>query len=153
MQGGNSLKKHQYYPNNFLSFVANVSAAHCTWKLPSTIIRIALGKSFSDYSRQQEFTQIMNVTRILQHPLYQDAVGNYGSDICLLLLEEPAVFNQLIRPVCIDWNRNDVTQHLKENSVGVVSSHLRNVVTTNDGDRFCRSLVWALQKMILSASN
>lgn len=48
-------------------------------------------------------------------------MGNYGSDLAVMILSEPVEFNVYIRPVCIDWNLHDITDHLAQNSLGTVS--------------------------------
>lgn len=87
-------------------------------------MKIALGKFYSDLSKKQDFTQIINVKNVIIHPLYQDQSGNYGSDIAVLELEHNAELSQFVAPICLDWTRHDMDKHLTEGSIGLVRSHI-----------------------------
>lgn len=99
---------------------AVLTAAHCTWNIDSTQMRVALGKYFSDFAKRQDYTQIFDIEKIIMHPLYQDVTGNFGSDIAILLLNTTVQFSAMISPVCLDWELDDITAHLKEKKLGLV---------------------------------
>lgn len=46
--------------------------------------------------------------------------GNYASDIALLEISGVVQFSEFRMPVCVDWELDDITTHLAENSLGVV---------------------------------
>lgn len=83
-------------------------------------LRIFLGKYFNDYAKRQDYTQIINVSRIIIQPLYQDVAGNFGSDLAILILEEPAKLSEFVRPVCVDWHQKYIKAHLEQDNLGLV---------------------------------
>ncbi|XP_064215667.1 modular serine protease-like [Tribolium castaneum] len=97
-----------------------LTAAHCVWKVSKQILQIGFGKQYSEYYKNEPYAQIRNISKILIQPAYQDLLGNYGSDIAILVLSVPVQFSPFIRSVCIDWNLNDITEHLVENRQGLI---------------------------------
>lgn len=97
-----------------------VSAAHCTWEIDSKMLQVALGKRYSDFYKEEDSVQYRNISQIIRQPLYQDLLGNYGSDIAILVLEESIEFTSVVRPACIDWNLEDITEHIIDNNIGFV---------------------------------
>ncbi|RZB39248.1 Trypsin, Ldl recept a, and/or Sushi domain containing protein, partial [Asbolus verrucosus] len=106
-----------------------LTAAHCTWEMKKELLQVALGKHYSDYHKLEDYVQIRNISKIIRQPLYQDLVGNYGSDIAILVLSNPAEFSPVIRPACIDWELDDITDHLTKNNLGLIAGM---GVTEND---------------------
>ncbi|KAF5300807.1 hypothetical protein FQR65_LT09110 [Abscondita terminalis] len=94
-------------------------AAHCVWSVAAQTLKVALGKYYRTFENLEEYTQIFDVDKTIQQPLYQDLLGNYGSDIAILILNESVIFSEFVSPVCIDWTL-DNAQHLEENSLGMV---------------------------------
>jgi len=45
--------------------------------------------------------QRITVAQAIPHPVYQGGSNNYLSDIAILRLSEPALFNDFVRPACI----------------------------------------------------
>lgn len=82
---------------------------------------MALGKYYTDFARQHIFTQIIDVEAIIAHPSYEDFVGNYASDLAIVILQYTVMLNQFIHPVSVDWNLAYISQHLSENSLGLVN--------------------------------
>lgn len=78
-------------------------AAHCVWNIPKEYIKATAGKTYSDFYKQEKGSQVLDVAEVIVHPLYQDALGNYGSDIALLKVQEWFLFSEFVNPVCIDW--------------------------------------------------
>lgn len=58
--------------------------------------------------------------RVVVHPLYLDGHGNYGSDIALIEIDGSVRLSEYMLPVCVDWNLDDITSHLSDQSVGLV---------------------------------
>ncbi|XP_068910164.1 modular serine protease-like isoform X2 [Tenebrio molitor] len=98
-----------------------LTAAHCTWNSYEEILRIGLGKHYSDYYKEEDYAQIVNISKIIRQPAYQDLAGNYGSDIAILVLTGSVDFSPVIRPTCIDWNLDDITEHLSHNKLGLIA--------------------------------
>jgi hypothetical protein len=42
----------------------SVTAAHCTWKVKEGTLRVALGKFYRDFEKNQELTQVKEVCTI-----------------------------------------------------------------------------------------
>ncbi|KAF5289823.1 hypothetical protein FQA39_LY14978 [Lamprigera yunnana] len=97
-----------------------LTAAHCTWTVTPQTFKVTLGKYFKEFTTIEDFTQILDISQIITQPLYQDLVGNYGSDIAIIVLNEPVTFSEFVRPVCIDWTLQDLKQHLSNNTLGLV---------------------------------
>lgn len=98
-------------------------AAHCTWQLSPTELKVALGKYKTDFNATEPWAQIMDVKEIIMQPLYQDIFGNYGSDIAIIVFEKDVKLSQFVQPVCLDWKFEHVGGHLKQDNLGVVSTH------------------------------
>ncbi|XP_063708760.1 suppressor of tumorigenicity 14 protein homolog [Culicoides brevitarsis] len=117
-----------------------VTAAHCTYKLSADVIKLYLGKTkktFDVTSEEPEAT-VYQVKRVIEHPLYLDQNGNYASDIALLEITEEVQFSENRLPVCIDWELDDITEHLSENNLGVVMG-----MGVTENDTFSESLRFA----------
>lgn len=98
-----------------------VTAAHCVWSAKPSDIKLAFRSTKSILNDTiDEYALYFNVKQIIVHPLYLDKFGNYGSDIALLEVNETIEFSDHILPVCIDWNLDDITSHLSDQSLGFV---------------------------------
>ncbi len=64
---------------------------------------------------------VYHAERIFIHPLYQDKIGNYGSDIAIVQLIETIEFNDYIHPICIDWKLEKIVGHLKNGTIGLLT--------------------------------
>lgn len=108
-----------------------LTVSHCFNGVSEANVRFALGRIYSNYSIQpdEENAKMYDVTKITRHPLYMDKIGNYGSDIALVELNETVTLNDFIHPVCIDWDLDDITSHLKQDQLGLV---MGMGVTEND---------------------
>lgn len=104
-----------------ISEVVLITAAHCTWNVKPSNIRIALGSSRIQFNdSDSSFIRRYAVNQVVMHPLYLDRHGNYGSDIALIEIVGFVRFSELLSPVCVDWNLDDITSHLSDQSVGLV---------------------------------
>lgn len=103
-----------------MSFI--ILAAHCTWTMTPDTMKAALGKYYVNFNITQGFTQIIDVQNIIIQPLYQDVLGNYGSDIAIIILSKTVNFSPYVSPVCVDWELHDITEHLSNNSIGMVKN-------------------------------
>lgn len=103
-----------------ISEAAVITAAHCIWGIQSSQLTIGLGNTktiFDDTSDQ--FVRYYKAQRIIPHPLYLDKYGSYGSDIALIEIMGNVEFTEYLRPICIDWNLDDITSHLSDQSLGI----------------------------------
>ena len=99
-------------------------AAHCAWNIKEEMLQIGLNKYYSDYYQEEDYAQFKNISKIIVQSAYQDAVGNYGSDIAILVLSSSVEFSTFIRPACLDWNLNDLSEQLSSNKLGLVHLYL-----------------------------
>lgn len=83
-------------------------------------MKVALGKYLADFNATDDFTQINDVQEIIIQPLYQDILGNFGSDIAVLILNKTVQFSPYVQPVCVDWKLHDLTEHLSGTTLGIV---------------------------------
>lgn len=91
------------------------------WSLDPIDIKLAFRSTKSILNDTiDEYALYLNVNRAIVHPLYLDKFGNYGSDIALLELNGTVEFSEHILPVCIDWELDDITSHLSDQSLGFV---------------------------------
>ncbi|CAG2060472.1 unnamed protein product [Timema podura] len=111
------------------------TAGHCVWKVSPGTLRVALGKYYRDFNKQQDFTQIRDVKEIVIQPAYQDLGGNYGSDIAVLLMASPIEFSPVVRPLCIDWELDHMSTDLADGNFGTVAGW-----GVNENDTFSESL-------------
>lgn len=103
-----------------VSELAVLSAAHCFTSVEESDVKVVIGKRYSNFTALEESAQFFDVARILRHPLYLDKVGNYGSDIALVALNQTLELSDDIHPVCIDWDLDDITSHLTRNQMGII---------------------------------
>lgn len=95
-------------------------AGHCVWNQVHTKFKIALGKYYSDFNKIEKNAQVREVKEIVTQPLYQDKNGNYGSDLSILVLNEPIHLSPSIHPACIDLNLKNINYQLQEGNLGLV---------------------------------
>lgn len=117
-----------------------ITAAHCVWTVRAGDMRLVIGATSSHYFEEEEeveaadnatamgdaartedlYERTLSVRQIRMHPLYQDRYGNYGSDVALLELTDAVQLGADALPVCIDWQLDDISEHLQHASLGVV---------------------------------
>lgn len=103
-----------------ISEAAVITAAHCVWNLQAHQLIIGLGNTRVHYNHSDDrFIEYYKARNIIKHPLYLDKFGNYGSDIALIEIADTVELTENIRPICIDWNLDDITSHLSHQSLGV----------------------------------
>lgn len=95
-----------------------LTVAHCVWKLKADDLRIGMGNLQSEYGHHDDlFTRYFEVREIFVHEIYLDQFANYGSDIALLELSKPVEIDEVIAPVCMDFNFDD---NVKDEELGMV---------------------------------
>lgn len=106
-----------------ISELVVLSAAHCFVNVNEKSVKIAVGKRSSNFttSSDEPLAQFFDVEQIIRHPLYLDRLGNFGSDIALVELNQTVSLSDEVHPACIDWNLDDLTWHLSNKSMGVVA--------------------------------
>lgn len=98
-----------------------ITAAHCVWNVKAENLKISLGNTKVQYNESDDLpVRRFAAKQIIAHPLYLDKFGNYGSDIALIEINGMVEFSDYILPICIDWNLDDITSHLSDQSLGVV---------------------------------
>lgn len=113
-----------------------LSAAHCVFATNESDVKVVIGKRYSSFkiSSDEAFAQAFEVARIVRHPLYLDKIGNYGSDIALVELNQSVALSDDVHPVCIDWELDDITSHLTRNRVGIIAGMGINENDTNSDE-------------------
>ncbi|CAG9764269.1 unnamed protein product [Ceutorhynchus assimilis] len=90
-----------------------LTAGHCVWKMPENLIKAISGKSFSDFYKNELNSQMSDVESTFIYPLYQDSLGNYGSDIAIVKLKSGFSFNEFILPICMNWTLRNFIRELE----------------------------------------
>lgn len=101
---------------------AVLTAGHCVWKTNPETIRVVFSGFSSNYTmnEQNTETQILKVSDIKIQQMYRDHEGNYGSDLAILILDEPVIITTNVKPVCLDWRAgSDVS--LRSEEMGLVT--------------------------------
>ncbi|KAF7286218.1 hypothetical protein GWI33_006906 [Rhynchophorus ferrugineus] len=98
-----------------------LTAAHCVWEIPKHKIRVGAGKYSSDFYAIEKESQFRTVTEIFTHPLYQDILGNYGSDLSLLIVNRAFRLSNTVLPICINWSLRNILNNWNDNMKGMVA--------------------------------
>lgn len=78
------------------------TAARCLWNVTLSNLRVSLANSMAAYNHADDFTaRQYRVEAVALHPSYYDRLGNFGSDIGLIELDEPVELGKSVAPVCI----------------------------------------------------
>ncbi|GBP18474.1 Coagulation factor IX [Eumeta japonica] len=104
-----------------------VTAAHCFWKdseglLPSSQFAVAAGKIYQKWNdfRDQYRTQTSDVDRIVTPETFRGEQTKFQDDIALMYLTKPFVFNDFVRPVCVDFEFDFENTHLTHGNLGTI---------------------------------
>lgn len=130
-----------------------LSAAHCFVGNTEDDVKIAFGKLHGNITKapDESLAVVFEVAKIIQHPLYLDKIGNYGSDIAVVVLKESVKLSDEIHPACIDWDLNDITTNLANNSIGtIVGLGISENDTNSDALRMANLPVLANENCIKS---
>ncbi|XP_022160339.1 uncharacterized protein LOC111026551 isoform X2 [Myzus persicae] len=69
------------------------------------LYRIAVGKYTKDIKViDSEFTKIINVEMIYLNEHHTPLTLSYAEHIAIIILQNRVYFNDVVAPVCIDWN-------------------------------------------------
>lgn len=98
-----------------------MTAAHCVWKFNVEDLRIVFGNIMTEYEDGSDlFVRHYTVARVIVHETYLDQFANFGSDIALIEMSKPVEIDEINSPVCINWNLDDITSHIKGEEMGTV---------------------------------
>lgn len=93
------------------------------WKSDRRTIKVVLAAISRNFTDQTDNTQVLAVDRIEMPAAYQDHVGNYGSDLAILVLKTPTMITSAVTPICLDWSYSlDVLQ--RSGQIGFVAGTL-----------------------------
>ncbi|XP_030747479.1 chymotrypsin-C-like isoform X2 [Sitophilus oryzae] len=117
----NGSKKWNYFcGSTIISTNIVVTAAHCVWEIPKNHIQVIAGKYKSDYYINEEGTQIKVILHIFIHPLYQDVIGNYATDLAVLVLVDHFQLSNTVIPICLNWSLRNIVSNLTQDLEGMV---------------------------------
>ncbi|KAH8418093.1 hypothetical protein KR222_011605 [Zaprionus bogoriensis] len=78
-----------------------ITAAHCVYKIKEDRVVVALGRYDLD-NYNEDGAEVRNVIRITTHPEYSSRLQQQpDADIALITVDQPVIFNDLIRPICL----------------------------------------------------
>ncbi|XP_048480547.1 transmembrane protease serine 9 isoform X3 [Plutella xylostella] len=104
-----------------------ISAAHCFWDdtlklLDAAIFAVAAGKIYSPWNEtHDDGARHTNVTNIVVPDKFYGAETNYDYDLALVFVEKPFVYQNNIRPVCVNFNPVLEAEQLRAGSYGKVA--------------------------------
>lgn len=103
-------KMEQICGGSILNPTSIVTAAHCFWDQArgqikqASIFAVAVGKTLRDFDSFEVTVQTFKVATIDVYDQYRDYEGLFVSDIAVVVLEKPIIFQSYIKPVCVDFN-------------------------------------------------
>lgn len=106
---------------------AIVTAAHCFWNAQfqrmngPELYAVAVGKTIRDFSVDEGSVQTFNVTKIDTYEQYKDYNGLYAADIAVIILSRPIIFYSHIKPICIEYNRDNNERYIAAGIKGRVA--------------------------------
>ncbi|XP_061725639.1 modular serine protease-like isoform X2 [Cydia pomonella] len=108
---------------SLISATVIVSAAHCFWRdlvQPAENYAVAVGKVYRPWWR--DGGQKTDVSGIKVSPYFRGIDNNFQSDIALVTLRTAMVFNNQVRPVCLDFSVTFDEKQLQPGNVGKVAA-------------------------------
>lgn len=118
---GNHQKPAYICGATLISEAVVVTAAHCVWEIKVDDLRIGVGNRKPNYENSDDFWGRFYTARsIIVHPTYFGQLGNFGSDIALIEISQSVEIDETIFPVCIDWNLDDISLHIANESLGII---------------------------------
>lgn len=125
-----------------------ITAAHCVSMMKINDLRISLGNLQPEYEHSDDFAaRFYTAHDIIIHPTYLGAIGNYGSDIALIEIAGIVEIDEHISPICINWDSDDISTHLENESLGFVVG-LGSVNNTPSGFQLTKMPIIDNQKCI-----
>lgn len=104
-----------------ISEMVIVTAAHCVSKFNIDNLRIGLGNLIAEFDNPDDFSAHFHlVQNVFIHPNYDDELASYESDIALIVIDEPVEFDDIISPICIDLNLDDISEHQIVQETGTI---------------------------------
>lgn len=104
-----------------------VTAAHCVYTVKEDRVVVSMGRYDLDNYHEQG-AEGRDIVRAITHPDFSTLVEP-DSDIALLILQRPVIFNEIIRPICL-WESTESEVTVESGSVaGWGTDELGNSVT------------------------
>ncbi|GBP36284.1 Modular serine protease [Eumeta japonica] len=113
---------------SIISTTVVVSAAHCFWSesakrsQPPSMYVVAAGKLYRPWNNPRDVdAQMSEVAEIKVPTSFRGAQNNYQSDIALVVLSTPIVYQTYVRPVCVDFDVYFNSRQLMPGRLGKVA--------------------------------
>lgn len=103
-------RMEQICGGSIINPTAIVTAAHCFWDQQrkamkaAELYRVAVGKTLRDFNADEPTSQRYAVSSIKIYDQYMDYEGLYVSDIAVILLDKPIIFQSYIKPICVEYS-------------------------------------------------
>lgn len=107
---GSNGRMQQICGGSIINPTAIVTAAHCFWDQQTRQMKaaelygVAVGKTLRDFDAEEPTAQKYKVSSIKIYDQYMDYEGLYVSDIAVVLLDKPIIFQSYIKPICVDYS-------------------------------------------------
>lgn len=132
----NNQKPKYICGGTLISEAVVVTAAHCVWKIKAEDLHIGLGNLSPEFEHPDDFAaRFYTVRDIIVHSTYLGQLGHYGSDIALVEIAQIIEIDEIISPICINWQSDDISTHMESESLGLVVS-LGSVNSSSANDNF-----------------
>lgn len=104
-----------------------VTAAHCFWNTAITgpfdfkDFKVAVGKFYRDWNNKEErHVQIPDIDIIVLHERFKGVITNWANDIALIRLKVSLQMNVAVRPICMDYNKENEKKLFLPGKSGIV---------------------------------
>ncbi|XP_044735481.1 clotting factor C-like [Chrysoperla carnea] len=98
-----------------------ITVAHCFESKDPKNYGVGAGKYYRPWKdNRDENAQLRNVEQIFIPESYKGLSNNFANDVAILVVNDPFVFDNFVRPVCVDWTTNTKKDLLKMGSIGFV---------------------------------
>lgn len=127
-----------------------ITAAHCVWNFKAVDLNVSLGNLKAEYMHPTDYTaRYYGAKKIIIHPTYLDQLASYGSDIALIELSAAVEIDEIISPICLHSELNDITMRETEENLGImVGLGMTKNSTNSNSLRVTKMPVIATEKCI-----
>lgn len=103
-------KMEQICGGTIINPTAIVSAAHCFWDeqqrqmKDANLYQVAVGKTLREFDADEPTAQKYQVSSIKIYEQYMNYEGLFVSDIAVVRLDKPIIFQSYIKPICVEYS-------------------------------------------------
>lgn len=127
-----------------------ITAAHCVRKFKANDLSVGVGNLNAEYMHPDDyFARYSAVKQIIVHPNYLNQLNSYESDIALIELCETIEIDEIISPICLYPELDDIMSNPAEQTLGImVGLGMMENFTSSSSLRASRMPIIATEKCI-----